>query len=81
MHGWRSVKALGTVFAIAFSLAMVEPGGVRAAPLRIRVDWTVVPGQFAPLIPEVPKYAPNVYRHYGQSTSSNRSKSRGAARH
>jgi sulfonate transport system substrate-binding protein len=39
----------------------------QAEPLKIRVDWTVVPGQFAPLIPEVPNYAPNVYRHYGKS--------------
>jgi NitT/TauT family transport system substrate-binding protein len=31
------------------------------------VDWTVVPQQFAPLIPNVPKYGPNVYRHYGKS--------------
>lgn len=40
---------------------------VKADPLEIRVDWTVVPGQFAPLIPEVPKYAPDVYRYYGKS--------------
>jgi sulfonate transport system substrate-binding protein len=38
-----------------------------AEPAVLRVDWTVLPQQFAPLIPEVPKYAPNLYRHYGKS--------------
>jgi sulfonate transport system substrate-binding protein len=38
-----------------------------ADPLRIRMDWATVPGHFAPLIPTVPQYNPNVYRHYGQS--------------
>lgn len=54
--------------AVAFALAMVVPGGAAAAtPLRFRVDWTVTPGQLAPLIPEVPEYAPHLYRHYGKS--------------
>ncbi len=39
----------------------------KAEPVKIRVDWSTIPGQFAPLIPTVPKYAPNVYRHYGKS--------------
>jgi NitT/TauT family transport system substrate-binding protein len=48
--------------------ALIGHGSIALAePLKIRVDWTVVPGQFAPLIPEVPNYAPNVYRHYGKS--------------
>jgi NitT/TauT family transport system substrate-binding protein len=38
-----------------------------AEPVKIRVDWSIIPGQFAPLIPTVPKYGPNVYRHYGKS--------------
>ena len=38
-----------------------------AEPVVIRADWTVLPQQFAPLIPEVPKYAPGLYRHYGKS--------------
>jgi NitT/TauT family transport system substrate-binding protein len=38
-----------------------------ADPITIRLDWTVVPGQFAPLIPEVSTHAPDVYRHYGKS--------------
>jgi NitT/TauT family transport system substrate-binding protein len=42
-------------------------GSVRAAPVTIRVDWAVVPAQFAPLVPRVPSYGPDVYRHYGKS--------------
>lgn len=53
-------------FACAF-LAALTVGSVRAEPAKIRVDWSTIPGQFAPLIPTVPKYAPNVYRHYGKS--------------
>jgi sulfonate transport system substrate-binding protein len=39
----------------------------QAEPLKIRLDWSTIPGQFGPLIPTVPKYGPNVYRHYGKS--------------
>jgi sulfonate transport system substrate-binding protein len=52
--------------ACAF-LAALTVGSVQAEPVKIRVDWSTIPGQFAPLIPTVPKYAPNVYRHYGKS--------------
>src|SRR5215475_13287906 len=52
--------------ACAF-LAAMTVGSVSAEPAKIRVDWSTIPGQFAPLIPTVPKYAPNVYRHYGKS--------------
>lgn len=38
-----------------------------ADPVKIRADWSIVPGQFAPLIPTLPQYAPDVYRHYGKS--------------
>jgi len=38
-----------------------------ADPVKIRADWNIVPGQFAPLIPTLPQYAPDVYRHYGKS--------------
>ena len=38
-----------------------------ADPVTIRADWNIVPGQFAPLIPTVPQYAPDVYRHYGKT--------------
>jgi sulfonate transport system substrate-binding protein len=52
----------------AYVLAASHAAGAAAAePAKIRVDWSTIPGQFAPLIPTVPKYAPNVYRHYGKS--------------
>ena len=41
--------------------------GAQAEPAKIRLDWSVIPGQFAPLIPTVPDYAPDIYRHYGKS--------------
>ncbi len=36
-------------------------------PVKIRADWSTIPGQFSPLIPTVPDYDRNVYRHYGKS--------------
>ena len=47
--------------------AFFSVGSAPAQPVTIRVDWSTIPGQFAPLIPTVPKYGPNVYRHYGKS--------------
>jgi sulfonate transport system substrate-binding protein len=61
---------MSTKFAAALGAAMVvvSASGVAAAdPLKIRADWNITPGQFAPLIPTVPDYAPGVYRHYGKS--------------
>jgi sulfonate transport system substrate-binding protein len=55
-----------TAFGCAFLAALVT-GSAQAEPVKIRVEWSTIPGQFAPLIPTVPKYAPNVYRHYGKS--------------
>ena len=48
-------------------VAILWNGPAPAEPIKIRVDWSTIPGQFAPLIPTVPKYGPNVYRHYGKS--------------
>ena len=54
---------------LAAGLAIVGIGAHDAAadPLNIRADWSVLPGQFAALIPSVPQYGPNVYRDYGKS--------------
>jgi sulfonate transport system substrate-binding protein len=61
MHQPRFAAVLCTLFvALGINSAQAEP-------LKIRVDWSTIPGQFAPLIPTVPKYGPNVYRHYGKS--------------
>ena len=56
----RSVPALLSIAAACITTAEAEP-------LKIRMDWQVMPGHFAPLIPSVPKYAPGVFRHYGKS--------------
>lgn len=56
--------AAGVGAVLATILTM---GAAGAEPLKIRADWNITPGQFAPLIPTVPQYAPNVYRHYGIS--------------
>jgi NitT/TauT family transport system substrate-binding protein len=58
MKTWMAIA--GTVLAVAATTANAEP-------LKIRADWNIVPGQFAPLIPTLPQYAPDVYRHYGKS--------------
>lgn len=53
---------------VALAAAMLAaPLGLSAEPLKIRADWAVMPGQFAPIIPSFPQYAPGVFRHYGKS--------------
>ena len=57
-----------TLFAAVIGIALAGTSARSVAdPLKIRADWSVLPGQFAALIPSVPKYAPDVYRHYGKS--------------
>jgi NitT/TauT family transport system substrate-binding protein len=51
----------------ALAAGLLTAGIAGADPVKIRADWNIVPGQFAPLIPTLPKYAPDVYRHYGKS--------------
>lgn len=58
---------LVTIAAAGFLLAAAAVPSVKADPVTIRADWNVIPGQFAPLIPTVPDYAPGIYRHYGKS--------------
>src|SRR5262245_10740960 len=48
-------------------VAVIFGLGAAAEPLKIRADWAVAPGQFAPIIPTFPQYAPDVFRHYGKS--------------
>jgi len=55
------------LFAAGIIAAATYVRLVMADPVRIRVDWTVMPAQAAPLIPDVPRYGPDVYRHYGRS--------------
>ena len=57
-----------TLFAAVIGVALAGTSARSVAdPVKIRADWAVLPGQFAPLIPSVPQYAPDVYRHYGKS--------------
>lgn len=56
----------GVLFVIGFC-AMTAVGTAVAQPLNIRMDWSIMPGHLAPLIPSVPKYNANVFRHYGKS--------------
>jgi sulfonate transport system substrate-binding protein len=60
----RDIRLAALACALLASQAI---GTAEAEPVKIRVEWSTIPGQFAPLIPTVPKYAPNVYRHYGKS--------------
>ena len=53
--------------AIGIALAASSAAPAAADPVTIRADWSVLPAQFAPLIPSVPIYGPNVYRDYGKS--------------
>jgi len=58
-------RFFATLFATLVTILGCNPA--TAEPLKIRVDWSIIPGQFAPLIPTVPQYGPDVYRHYGKS--------------
>jgi len=61
----RALRNAAIVAGLAAAMTCAPMAG--AEPVVIKVDWTVVPQQFAPLIPGVPRYAPDLYRHYGKS--------------
>lgn len=63
----KTMKMSAVIFALIAGVAGGSPPNTSAEPLKIRVDWSVIPSQFAPLIPTVPRYAPNLYREYGKS--------------
>lgn len=56
-------------FALLLSLFSLFLGGgaVRANPVKIRVGWAQTPGHLAPLIYELGKRHPEVFRHLGKS--------------
>jgi sulfonate transport system substrate-binding protein len=62
MHRYRLASA-----ACATIIALVASNSVAAESLNIKLAWSTIPGHFAPLIPTTPKYAPELYRHYGKS--------------
>jgi len=56
--------------AIAIAVAVVLAEGVagaQAEPLKIRVGWVVTPGHLAPLIEELGKRQPSLFKHLGKS--------------
>jgi ABC-type nitrate/sulfonate/bicarbonate transport system substrate-binding protein len=57
--------SIAVICAVTVVVFGTEPA--KTAPVEIRVDWTTTPAQLAPLIPSLPHYAPDVYRHYGKS--------------
>ncbi len=59
--------ALAIVAAAAIALAAVSATAARADPLPIRVGWVVTPGHLAPLIEELGKRQPAVFKHLGKS--------------
>lgn len=60
----RIERAVAAVMAVGL-MALSAPAG--ADPLPIRVGWVVTPGHLAPLIEELGKRHPEVFKHLGQS--------------
>lgn len=60
-RGWMAVAAAITVGAVGLVST------ARAEPLTIRVGWVVTPGHLAPLIEELGKREPGVFKHLGKS--------------
>lgn len=62
------MRARNLVAAALGGLVLGLSAQIAAAdPVKLRVDWSVLPAQFAPLIPSVPQYGPDVYRNYGKT--------------
>jgi NitT/TauT family transport system substrate-binding protein len=61
--------AIGTALAVAIAVvgmvAALPASG--AAPYVIRVGWVVTPGHLAPLIQELAKRKPQIFKHWGKS--------------
>ena len=59
-------RSLAVAAAIIFA-SFAAAGTARADPLKIRVGWVVTPGHLAPLIEELGKRDPGVFKHLGKS--------------
>jgi sulfonate transport system substrate-binding protein len=54
--------------AAALAVGMAAFGAApRAEPFKVRVGWVVTPGHLAPLIEELGKRKPEIFKHLGQS--------------
>jgi len=63
---WRMVAAAVTVGMIAVG-TIGSAAVARAEPLTIRVGWVVTPGHLIPLIEELGKRQPALFKHLGKS--------------
>jgi sulfonate transport system substrate-binding protein len=63
---WRAVAAAVTVGMIAVG-TIGSAAVARAEPLTIRVGWVVTPGHLIPLIEELGKRQPALFKHLGRS--------------
>ncbi|HXP77737.1 MAG TPA: ABC transporter substrate-binding protein [Stellaceae bacterium] len=61
MRRTASAVVLGALLALAAALP------ARADPVPIRVGWAQAPGHLAPLIRELQRRHPEVFRHFGES--------------
>jgi len=60
------MRKVATALVLGFVLALA-PSLARADPLRIRVGWAQAPGHLAPLISELQRRHPEVFKHAGES--------------
>jgi NitT/TauT family transport system substrate-binding protein len=59
------MKALRLLAAVAATLVL--PIAADAQPVKMRIQWSATPGHHTPLMPVLPKYGPDVFKHYGKS--------------
>ncbi len=57
------MKRIATISSFAAALAVMT-GSAQAAPLEIKIQWSVAPAHITPLLPHAPK---GIYKHYGKS--------------
>ena len=61
------MKRLSSAAVLGFLIALMPTLASPADPLPIRVGWAQAPGHLAPLIRELQRRHPEVFRHFGQS--------------
>jgi NitT/TauT family transport system substrate-binding protein len=59
------MKSLRILAAMAVTLALSF--AATAQPVKLRIQWSATPGHHTPLMPVLPKYGPDVFKHYGKS--------------
>src|ERR1700675_2383180 len=60
----RTNLAVAAIIAAGMMILSATAG---AEPLKMRIGWVVTPGHLAPLIEELGKRQPGVFKHLGQS--------------